>query len=365
MVLVRGLDRLDGSAIEGMGDELWAEHAAEIQRRFEGPENAVLEHHPDTLEAMRGEGPAFQGVGAMMPGAHAGIPPKKRPRLGFTEFCAQFADGALTTSAMQRHAAAQAAAPAPAPPAMVGGARGIGPAWTRGEIERPAGERDMGSWTMAIYTPEQQRRLGVNEAGEPAPEPEPEPGPAPAPPGIGANMPPPKPGQFVVVDVGGRGAGGERERLAAERRAASGRAGRERRAHRERRAGRGGAPDGAGGGEAGRFPAHWGEPPRMQTRDLRELPGGYGMGSGTLAAWITEKMAADAAQPAAPPKTAWPELVNQRGEGAVATIQAERPDLAQVLTVPEDAMVTMDWREDRVRVFVDAQGIVCREPTCG
>ena len=57
MVLVRGLDRLEGSAIEGMGDELWARHAAEIQRRFEGPENAVLEHHPDTLEAMRGEGP--------------------------------------------------------------------------------------------------------------------------------------------------------------------------------------------------------------------------------------------------------------------------------------------------------------------
>ena len=35
MVLVRGLDRLDGSAIEGMGDELWSRHAAELQRRFE------------------------------------------------------------------------------------------------------------------------------------------------------------------------------------------------------------------------------------------------------------------------------------------------------------------------------------------
>ena len=44
-----------------------------------------------------------------------------------------------------------------------------------------------------------------------------------------------------------------------------------------------------------RFPEHWGEPPLMQTKDLRELPGGYGMGSGTLKAWITEKMAADAA----------------------------------------------------------------------
>jgi len=40
-----------------------------------------------------------------------------------------------------------------------------------------------------------------------------------------------------------------------------------------------------------RFPAHWGEPPKLQTRDLRPLPGGYGRGSGTLAKWIKENMA--------------------------------------------------------------------------
>ena len=34
------------------------------------------------------------------------------------------------------------------------------------------------------------------------------------------------------------------------------------------------------------FPASWGAPPRLQTRDLRPLPGGYGRGSGTLARWI-------------------------------------------------------------------------------
>ena len=44
----------------------------------------------------------------------------------------------------------------------------VGPAWTRGEIERPAGERNMGTWTAAVYTEEQQRRLGVTESGEPA-----------------------------------------------------------------------------------------------------------------------------------------------------------------------------------------------------
>ncbi|MBT5845109.1 MAG: protease inhibitor I42 family protein [Verrucomicrobiales bacterium] len=47
----------------------------------------------------------------------------------------------------------------------------------------------------------------------------------------------------------------------------------------------------------GRFPAHWGAPPRIQTRDLRPLPGGYGRGSSTLAKWIQQNLAKDAANP--------------------------------------------------------------------
>eukprot|EP00931_Biecheleriopsis_adriatica_P089456 TRINITY_DN6357_c1_g1_i1.p1 TRINITY_DN6357_c1_g1~~TRINITY_DN6357_c1_g1_i1.p1 ORF type:complete len:367 (-),score=103.50 TRINITY_DN6357_c1_g1_i1:191-1291(-) len=42
----------------------------------------------------------------------------------------------------------------------------IGPAWTRGEIEKPAGTVNMGSWTKLVYTDEQQQRLGVDEAGK-------------------------------------------------------------------------------------------------------------------------------------------------------------------------------------------------------
>lgn len=41
------------------------------------------------------------------------------------------------------------------------------------------------------------------------------------------------------------------------------------------------------------FPKHWGDPPERQTRDLRPLPGGYGMGSGTLARWIQENLDRD------------------------------------------------------------------------
>ena len=50
---------------------------------------------------------------------------------------------------------------------MVGGkGKGIGPAWTRGEIEKPAGEENMGTWTAAVYTPEQMARLNVDKFGE-------------------------------------------------------------------------------------------------------------------------------------------------------------------------------------------------------
>lgn len=41
------------------------------------------------------------------------------------------------------------------------------------------------------------------------------------------------------------------------------------------------------------FPEHWGDPPKRQTRDLRPLPGGFGMGSGTLARWIQENLDRD------------------------------------------------------------------------
>ena len=40
------------------------------------------------------------------------------------------------------------------------------------------------------------------------------------------------------------------------------------------------------------YPPEWGQPPLAQTRDLRQLPFGYGRGSGTLANWITDMAAA-------------------------------------------------------------------------
>lgn len=41
------------------------------------------------------------------------------------------------------------------------------------------------------------------------------------------------------------------------------------------------------------FPAHWGPPPRIQTQDYIDLPGGYGKGSSTMRNWINANMEKD------------------------------------------------------------------------
>ena len=64
-----------------------------------------------------------------------------------------------------------------------------------------------------------------------------------------------------------------------------------------------------GGGQkpAGRYPAHWGDPPNVQTADVTDLPGGYGQGSSTLAGWIQQNLDRDAQQ------VKWPIQIQQQG----------------------------------------------------
>jgi hypothetical protein len=52
---------------------------------------------------------------------------------------------------------------------------GLPPPWLLGGIEAPAGEKQIGRGTFSIYTPEQQHRLGVDETGNTAPAPTPAP----------------------------------------------------------------------------------------------------------------------------------------------------------------------------------------------
>lgn len=137
------------------------------------------------------------------------------------------------------------------------------------------------------------------------------------------------------------------------------------------------------------FPSRWGSPPLRQTRDYVPLPEPYGgKGSSTLKKWIEQKMEEDAAaaeavaaaeageksnarrfaDPDASTSTAsaWPEksLVGMTGEDAKKEIKGVDPSL-EVHVLPEDSMVTMDYRTDRVRIFVDADGKVVRQPNAG
>merc|ERR1712227_572378 len=46
-------------------------------------------------------------------------------------------------------------------------ANAVGPRWTwDSNMEKPAGEKNMGSFTQAVYTKEQQARLGVDMYGK-------------------------------------------------------------------------------------------------------------------------------------------------------------------------------------------------------
>eukprot|EP00578_Thalassiosira_sp_NH16_P010650 CAMPEP_0181116700 /NCGR_PEP_ID=MMETSP1071-20121207/22098_1 /TAXON_ID=35127 /ORGANISM="Thalassiosira sp., Strain NH16" /LENGTH=159 /DNA_ID=CAMNT_0023200977 /DNA_START=62 /DNA_END=541 /DNA_ORIENTATION=- len=129
------------------------------------------------------------------------------------------------------------------------------------------------------------------------------------------------------------------------------------------------------------FPAHWGSPPVRQTRDFVQLPGDYGRGSGTVRRWILEKMAEDDAaalndassvghrHATADDGMLWPDkdLVGMAGEDAKAAVLAGDMALmaAHVHIMHKDDMVTMDYREERVRIFVDDDGKVVRQPTKG
>lgn len=66
-----------------------------------------------------------------------------------------------------------------------------------------------------------------------------------------------------------------------------------------------------------------------------------------------------------PNKASWPELMNTPSAQAMAVISEQRPDVKAML-VPQGAMVTMDMRMDRVRVFHDVStGMVTSTPKIG
>ncbi|KNA20991.1 hypothetical protein SOVF_047420 [Spinacia oleracea] len=66
-----------------------------------------------------------------------------------------------------------------------------------------------------------------------------------------------------------------------------------------------------------------------------------------------------------PGKNAWPELVGENGERAAEIIREENPNVTQTTVLPDGTPVILDFRCDRVWIFVDCHGNVVRTPTIG
>lgn len=64
-------------------------------------------------------------------------------------------------------------------------------------------------------------------------------------------------------------------------------------------------------------------------------------------------------------KTSWPELVGKTAPEAKAIIEQETDNKVTVHIVPQDSMITMDYRMDRVRIFEDANHKVAKPPRSG
>ncbi|KAI3525838.1 hypothetical protein L1887_04967 [Cichorium endivia] len=63
-------------------------------------------------------------------------------------------------------------------------------------------------------------------------------------------------------------------------------------------------------------------------------------------------------------KTTWPELVGMKAEDATKKIKEEMLG-AMIHVVPQDSFLTMEFRSNRVRLFVDSSQNVVRAPRIG
>jgi hypothetical protein len=79
------------------------------------------------------------------------------------------------------------------------------------------------------------------------------------------------------------------------------------------------------------FPLHWGRPPLAQTKDLRPLPGDFGHGSSTLAAWVESNIKSDHSNKDKPkPEPKRPPVVRPLTPPRPEISQDTKDDLAKI-----------------------------------
>ena len=231
MVFVLGLDRHDGTPIATMPDHLWTQHSAEIKHRFEAQQqhDARMSHRKtanccalgftdfcktfatvggNTTQAMQDHAAATStappptavpptpvpgstvivmpddgsNVVLYPPGApkptqtpvvahHWHQPPRAKPKIkkAHGQGMSKGERKDLLANRMRKANVAGVGHGygGGGQQGLVRGKGGLGPAWTRCEIEPPTEEKNMGSWTALVYCAEQQERLGVDESGKP------------------------------------------------------------------------------------------------------------------------------------------------------------------------------------------------------
>jgi len=64
------------------------------------------------------------------------------------------------------------------------------------------------------------------------------------------------------------------------------------------------------------------------------------------------------------PKTEWPELVGKTADEAKQVLEREAPGRRIVVLRP-GMCITADYRTDRIKVWLDADGMVARPPRIG
>ena len=100
--------------------------------------------------------------------AAAGDTPEEEKRALLEAAHASYVATTALPGAAKTATVALAALPATPQRSVMGGAAGLPPKYlTDSSVEAPAGERTDGAATFAVYTSEQQERLGVNENGAP------------------------------------------------------------------------------------------------------------------------------------------------------------------------------------------------------
>ena len=90
-----------------------------------------------------------------------------------------------------------------------------------------------------------------------------------------------------------------------------------------------------------RFPLHWGHPPARQTRDLVDLPGKFGKGSGTLAKWIEKNLREDGDWHKKPPAPKKP-LLPKEGDPEGTKPKAKKPERPTRPALPKELKAKLD-----------------------